>query len=164
MPIATRFGLWPKCLRTLARHFQTSFLFFVFFPYLLDIQYYHTEGLWRVRTISHLLWNSNQAVMTISSTQPPPNPECRIGDAATSWSTTILPISEDQDDPAIRARYRPFLRHYPDGPKDWIDGLELDRVTRIAQTDLEKTGSRIKVLVLYGSLRKRYVHANGGVV
>lgn len=93
--------------------------------------------------------------MTISSAQPPPSPECRIGDAATPWNAATLPISEDQDDPVIRARYRPFLRHYPDGPQDWIDGLELDRVTRIAQTDLEKTGSRIKVLVLYGSLRKR---------
>ncbi|KAI1335032.1 flavoprotein-like protein [Xylariaceae sp. FL0016] len=68
---------------------------------------------------------------------------------------STLAITEDQDEPTIRQRYRPFLLHYPMGPEDWISQLELNTVSGMAQKDLEKTGSRIKVLVLYGSLRKR---------
>ncbi|KFA63037.1 hypothetical protein S40285_06397 [Stachybotrys chlorohalonatus IBT 40285] len=66
-----------------------------------------------------------------------------------------LPISEGQDDPTIRAKYRPFLLDSQGAAHDWVSELELDTVTAMALEDLEKTGSRLKVLVLYGSLRKR---------
>ncbi|KAI9679518.1 MAG: hypothetical protein M1817_005540 [Caeruleum heppii] len=69
-----------------------------------------------------------------------------------------LAISESEDDPDVRRKYRPFLR---DGKasrygEDWTDALELDTVMKIAAEDLARTGGdRLKVLVLYGSLRKR---------
>ncbi|KAJ4163569.1 hypothetical protein LMH87_005290 [Akanthomyces muscarius] len=67
-----------------------------------------------------------------------------------------LRLSADQDEQEIRDKYRPFLRHFPrcDG-SDWIEDLELDTVTEMARANLARTGSRLKVLVLYGSLRKR---------
>ncbi|TGJ80362.1 hypothetical protein E0Z10_g8401 [Xylaria hypoxylon] len=66
-----------------------------------------------------------------------------------------LAISEEEDDPQIRAKYRPFLLDTQTIANDWISELELDTVAAIAQQDMERTGSRLKVLVLYGSLRKR---------
>ncbi|KAM3530272.1 hypothetical protein NHJ13051_001491 [Beauveria bassiana] len=67
-----------------------------------------------------------------------------------------LPLAAEKDEHNIREKYRPFLRHFPrpDGP-DWIQDLELDTVTEMARANLAHTGSRLKVLVLYGSLRKR---------
>ncbi|KAH8195830.1 hypothetical protein TruAng_010000 [Truncatella angustata] len=69
--------------------------------------------------------------------------------------STHLPISEAADDPIIRAKYRPFLRLPQNGIDDWIVNLELETATTMAFENLERTGSRLKVLVLYGSLRKR---------
>ncbi|CZR51625.1 related to arsenic resistance protein ArsH [Phialocephala subalpina] len=66
-----------------------------------------------------------------------------------------LAISESEDDAEIRAKYRPFLLSPETEEKDWISELELDAAISIAEADLAKTGSRLKVLVLYGSLRKR---------
>ncbi|KAG9251655.1 flavoprotein-like protein [Emericellopsis atlantica] len=66
-----------------------------------------------------------------------------------------LPIGEAQDEPAIRSRYRPFLLDHEGAAGDWVAELELDTVTAMAQADVEKTGSRLNILVLYGSLRKR---------
>jgi hypothetical protein len=81
--------------------------------------------------------------------------EISNGAGGASQRRPSLSISEDQDDPEIRAKYRPFLLDPETSANDWISKLELDTVTAIAQQDLEKTGSRLKVLVLYGSLRKR---------
>ncbi|KAK5403612.1 hypothetical protein LTR20_002884 [Exophiala xenobiotica] len=69
-----------------------------------------------------------------------------------------LSIPESLDDPAIRSKYRPFL--LPDSvteqrSPDWVDRLELATVTEMAHNDLKVTGERVKVLVLYGSLRSR---------
>ncbi|KAN0119408.1 arsenate resistance ArsH [Hyaloscypha variabilis] len=66
-----------------------------------------------------------------------------------------LAISAAEDDPEIREKYRPFLLDPEVEATDWISLLELDTAISIAQADIEKTGSRLKVLVLYGSLRKR---------
>jgi arsenical resistance protein ArsH len=68
-----------------------------------------------------------------------------------------LAISDLEDDPVIRSKHRPFLLPKEVEEKDWISELELDTVIRIAETDLARTQSRLKVLVLYGSLRQRYV-------
>ncbi|KAI6084711.1 flavoprotein-like protein [Hypoxylon rubiginosum] len=73
-------------------------------------------------------------------------------------SSHILPpinLSEDEDDSVIRAKYRPFLLSHGVERDDWISELELETVMGMARKDLNKTGSRLKVLVLYGSLRKR---------
>ncbi|KAK8140610.1 hypothetical protein G3M48_003389, partial [Beauveria asiatica] len=75
--------------------------------------------------------------------------------ATVEQSEMKLPLAAEQDEHDIREKYRPFLRHFPksDGP-DWIQDLELDTVTEMARANLAHTGSRLKVLVLYGSLRK----------
>lgn len=78
-------------------------------------------------------------------------------DLAYAYQSLAIPTSEDNSD--IRLKYRPFL--LPEGGKaedeDWVKGLELATVVEMAKNDLETTGERIKVLVLYGSLRARYV-------
>ncbi|KAI9147466.1 NADPH-dependent FMN reductase ArsH [Paramyrothecium foliicola] len=70
-------------------------------------------------------------------------------------NTLTLPLDEEQDDPSIRVKYRPFILSSDVAAHDWISELELDTVTAMAQEDLKRTGSRLKILVLYGSLRKR---------
>lgn len=66
-----------------------------------------------------------------------------------------LAISEAEDDPEIRAKYRPFLLDPEAESSDWISKLELETAFNIAEKNLAETGSRLKILVLYGSLRKR---------
>ena len=70
-----------------------------------------------------------------------------------AYQPLALPLSED--DAEIRARYRPFLLPDEIQRTDWISRLELATVTKMAYTDTLSTKSRLKVLVLYGSLRKR---------
>lgn len=67
-----------------------------------------------------------------------------------------LQITENQDDAAIRSKYRPFLLHERVAESDWISKLELDTVEDMVQADLDaNNGQRLQVLVLYGSLRSR---------
>merc|ERR1712230_335792 len=66
-----------------------------------------------------------------------------------------LSIPPSLDDPAIRSRYRPFLLPGDIAEQDWVSRLELATATEMAHNDLKLTGERIKVLVLYGSLRSR---------
>ena len=63
--------------------------------------------------------------------------------------------------------YQPFLQSPipgaekgPDGEylvdeEDWVQGLELDEVKGMTSRLAEQGGRRVKVLVLYGSLRER---------
>jgi arsenic resistance protein ArsH len=66
-------------------------------------------------------------------------------------------MTPEEDNDTIRAKYRPFLLDAETSSSDWISELELETVTQMAEEDLFKTRSRLKVLVLYGSLRKRCV-------
>lgn len=66
-----------------------------------------------------------------------------------------LAIRECDDEPRIREKYRPFLLEKEDNKPDWVDDLELDTVTAMAAENMQRTGERLKVLVLYGSLRQR---------
>lgn len=59
--------------------------------------------------------------------------------------------------PNTRQQYRPFLLDKKPTITDWIGNLELGTVTKLAAEDLERTGQRLKVLVLFGSLRWRLV-------
>jgi arsenic resistance protein ArsH len=69
-----------------------------------------------------------------------------------------LEITESQDDAAIRSKYRPFLLDERVAQSDWVSKLELDSVEDMVQVDLAATnGNRLRVLVIYGSLRARYV-------
>lgn len=66
-----------------------------------------------------------------------------------------LAITPDEDDPDIREKYRPFLLAEDVQTTDWVSQLELATAAKMAHEDYQRTGSRLKVLVLYGSLRKR---------
>jgi arsenic resistance protein ArsH len=66
-----------------------------------------------------------------------------------------LAIPASIDDSTLRSRYRPFLLPNETQHDDWVSRLELAVVTEMAYNDFKITGERIKVLVLYGSLRQR---------
>lgn len=67
-----------------------------------------------------------------------------------------LAISEKDDDRDIRQKYRPFILEGDSRTEDcWVNDLELTTVLDMAEKDLRNTNQRLKVLVLYGSLRKR---------
>ncbi|GFG26635.1 FMN-dependent NADPH-azoreductase [Aspergillus udagawae] len=70
-------------------------------------------------------------------------------------SFRTLAIPESEDDWKIREKYRPFLLNPQQAAEDWANRLELDTVLDMAAEDLKATQKRMKVLVLYGSLRKR---------
>ncbi|KAI6714437.1 hypothetical protein JHW43_003097 [Diplocarpon mali] len=76
-------------------------------------------------------------------------------EADPAYSTKSLALSEEQDDATVRARYRPFILEPDIASHDWISKLGLSTVTKMAEADLQSTGERLKVLVLYGSLRSR---------
>ncbi|KAL4891500.1 flavoprotein-like protein [Aspergillus ambiguus] len=64
-----------------------------------------------------------------------------------------LALSRSEDDPDIRQKYRPFILE--GDAADWIDALELTTALNMAEANLQATNERLKVLVLYGSLRRR---------
>lgn len=68
-----------------------------------------------------------------------------------------LAIAENDDDSKIRKKYRPFLLEKNIDTADWIEHLELATVTKMASEDIQKTNERLKVLILFGSLRQRFV-------
>lgn len=69
-----------------------------------------------------------------------------------------LAIQESEDDPEIRRKYRPFLLAEDIEDSDWIASLEMSTAVKMAHSEMHRTnGGRLKVLVLYGSLRERCV-------
>ncbi|MCJ1383881.1 hypothetical protein MMC17_006995 [Xylographa soralifera] len=66
-----------------------------------------------------------------------------------------LAIAEYDDDVEVRRKYRPFILDLESSAEDWIANLELSTVMKMAEEAFEKSGERLKVLVLFGSLRKR---------
>ncbi|TKX26908.1 NADPH-dependent FMN reductase-like protein 1 [Elsinoe australis] len=66
-----------------------------------------------------------------------------------------LAIPDHEDEPSIRAKYRPFLLSPSIQATDWISRLELATCTAMAAQDMQESGARLGVLVLYGSLRPR---------
>jgi arsenic resistance protein ArsH len=66
-----------------------------------------------------------------------------------------LAIAQEEDDAEIRSNYRPFLLDGGTESSDWISNLELEMVTSMVQDSLAQGEARLKVLVLYGSLRQR---------
>lgn len=68
-----------------------------------------------------------------------------------------LAISPKEDDVEIREKYRPFIlsQDVSDAADDWVESLELTTALQMAENDLRLTNRRLKVLVLYGSLRSR---------
>ena len=76
-----------------------------------------------------------------------------LGNPDFAYRSLAIPVGEDEVD--VRTNYRPFLLDPVIAEDDWVTKLELATVTEMAQRDLIKTGSRLKVLGLYGSLRQR---------
>lgn len=72
----------------------------------------------------------------------------------TEASSRCLAITPDTDDADIRQKYRPFLLN-DDATDDWVNKLELATTLDMAEQNLRTTNERLKVLVLYGSLRRR---------
>lgn len=67
-----------------------------------------------------------------------------------------LAIKEQDDSAEIRARYRPFITSPEVTSSDWIAKSELSTALKMSEADMEATGGdRVKILVLYGSLRER---------
>ncbi|KAK2754292.1 hypothetical protein FQN54_007172 [Arachnomyces sp. PD_36] len=71
-------------------------------------------------------------------------------------SPRSLSIPESEDDSEIREKYRPFILSTEKPEDDWVNDLELDSVMNLMENQLRSPdGARLKVLVLYGSLRRR---------
>ncbi|KAL2147930.1 hypothetical protein VTI28DRAFT_3408 [Corynascus sepedonium] len=67
-----------------------------------------------------------------------------------------FPIHACDDDPAVRKRYRPFLLDDEISSSDWVMKLELATAAKMVETEILSQGKdRLRVLVLYGSLRDR---------
>lgn len=64
-----------------------------------------------------------------------------------------LAIPQSEDDTEIRQKYRPFI--LDDAAEDWVGALELTTAMDLAAQELQNSSNRLKVLVLYGSLRRR---------
>lgn len=91
----------------------------------------------------------------LSKSEVPSTSSKNINSKPESGQQTLA-IPQGEDDPQIRERYRPFVLEV-EPENDWINELELDAVMDMADRDLQGTKQRLKVLVLYGSLRRRSV-------
>lgn len=73
-----------------------------------------------------------------------------------SYRFRSFAIPEHIDEPDVRSKYRPFLLGPALAQKDWIAELELSTAFKVVEQGLrESANDRLKVLVLYGSLRQR---------
>lgn len=75
-----------------------------------------------------------------------------INPAFTHCSLALTAAVDDKD---VRDRYRPFILDPLVESTDWVSRLELATVTKLALENFLRTGERLRVLVLYGSLRIR---------
>ncbi|KAF2665267.1 arsenate resistance ArsH [Microthyrium microscopicum] len=73
-----------------------------------------------------------------------------------SYTGRDLSISPAEDDAQVRQDYRPFLLAEEIAKGDWVAELELNTALQIVDREIiRKSQERLKVLVLYGSLRER---------
>lgn len=80
-------------------------------------------------------------------------PKARKIIAKPEFANCSLAMSLKADDKI--AKYRPFLLDDTIFKNDWVSTLELATVTEMTQRDTAINGQRLRVLVLYGSLRSR---------
>jgi arsenic resistance protein ArsH len=67
-----------------------------------------------------------------------------------------LALTPATDDAEVRSSYRPFLQDDAPPSQDWVSELELSTVLKMVDQKVLQAGQdRLKVLVLYGSMRKR---------
>lgn len=75
-----------------------------------------------------------------------------------SYSGRSFAISKDDDQPDVRERYRPFLLDESLETADWVAQLELSTAMEMVESEIINRGcDRLRILVLYGSLRSRSV-------
>lgn len=89
--------------------------------------------------------NNTQAARTFVELEP---------DLSYLGRTLATPSSEDAEE--IREAYRPFVLDDEISSNDWVAKLELSTAMRMVEQELKSTGGdRLKVLVLFGSMRSR---------
>lgn len=106
----------------------------------------------------HLQDSTNQAVNMISNGDLNNVSSMRATDRPLrdpDYAYRALAIPATSEDAQLRQLYRPFLLHDSIQAKDWVSCLELATVTKMSEENFKETGNRLRVLVLYGSLRKR---------
>lgn len=75
-----------------------------------------------------------------------------------TYSKVSFAIPPSQDDPDVRKRYRPFLLDEKISKSDWVSQLELSTALKMVESQILSGGQdRLKVLVLHGSMRNRWV-------
>jgi arsenic resistance protein ArsH len=74
-----------------------------------------------------------------------------------AYRSLSFAIPSAQDEPSVRDAYRPFLLSHEETDQDWVAQLELSTVLKMVDLQVLQSGDdRLKVLVLHGSMRKRY--------
>ncbi|CAG8096488.1 unnamed protein product [Penicillium olsonii] len=81
-------------------------------------------------------------------------PQQAISDTQRTDTSRSLALAPDEDDTDTRQKYRPFLLN-SNATEDWVNHIDLTTVLDMAEHNIRDTNARLKVLVLYGSLRKR---------
>ncbi|KAH6971027.1 flavoprotein-like protein [Ilyonectria sp. MPI-CAGE-AT-0026] len=73
-----------------------------------------------------------------------------------AYSGRSFAISKDDDEPEVRERYRPFLLEEAHDAVDWVAQLEMSTVLKMVESEILSRGQeRLRILVLYGSMRSR---------
>jgi hypothetical protein len=73
-----------------------------------------------------------------------------------SYRSRSFAIPASQDDAVLRQSYRPYLLDDTTTASDWIAQLELSTALKMVDTQILNGGQeRLRVLILYGSLRQR---------
>jgi arsenic resistance protein ArsH len=73
-----------------------------------------------------------------------------------AYHHTSLAIPAYEDEAHVRKTYRPFLLDDAHSDRDWVARLELSTALKMVDFQvLESGGERLRVLVLYGSMRER---------
>lgn len=74
-----------------------------------------------------------------------------------AYQSHSFALSSSEDDIEVRSKYRPFLLDEEISNSDWVAKLELSTALKMVEAEIVGTKKdRLKVLVLYGSLRSRY--------
>lgn len=64
-----------------------------------------------------------------------------------------------ENESEIRRSYRPFILEDKIATSDWISKLELSTAFKTVEQSIRSGEERLRVLVLYGSLRQRFIEA-----
>jgi arsenic resistance protein ArsH len=78
-------------------------------------------------------------------------------DVDPAYRSRTFALHPSEDNAEVRKRYRPFLLEGDISNSDWVAKLELSTALKMVEAEIISTKKhRLKVLVLYGSLRTRY--------